>query len=454
MTAERDLDFRLAAWLDERATSVVPDDLLARSLARVATVRQRPGWLVGDAGPGKPVTLGRTVVPVWALAFLVAALALAVVVIGANLLPNLTRVAPAPSAQTTEAPTSEPEPTATAAPAGPLGGGLILAHTFVRFGDPGPLEVVAINPGTGQTTLLGKLPGKTGGSSGPYTFDRSADGTRTLFFGEGGLQEPTAAAEPFGFTTLVAPGAWPKLSPDGNRVAAVAFDDKGNAVDIVVADLAGHVINRMPVPAGTNEVGPLAWAPDGTALVTSGCRPCNKAETPTQKQTAHHSHLYIARLDGSPWQELLDIDNGALGVQWSPDGTRLAVERYLCAKGSFMPRCDPIEATSSLSVLALADGVESPLGSTPGITGTVWSPDGTRIGYGDITGAYVVDVTTAIRTKLADEQSFGVHWSPDGTWLIVDRSTGDNFDQYAIWVVRADGSQLHQLVAGYAGATW
>jgi len=46
MTIERDLDFRVAAWLDDRATFSLPDTLLERSLARVAVTRQRPGWLV------------------------------------------------------------------------------------------------------------------------------------------------------------------------------------------------------------------------------------------------------------------------------------------------------------------------------------------------------------------------------------------------------------------------
>src|SRR6185503_21367255 len=49
MMIERDLDFRVAAWLDDRATSSVPDTLLERSLSRVAVTRQRPGWLVGGA---------------------------------------------------------------------------------------------------------------------------------------------------------------------------------------------------------------------------------------------------------------------------------------------------------------------------------------------------------------------------------------------------------------------
>jgi hypothetical protein len=51
MTVERDLDFRVAAWLDDVATAHVPEGLLERSLSRVAATGQRPGWLVRDVRP-------------------------------------------------------------------------------------------------------------------------------------------------------------------------------------------------------------------------------------------------------------------------------------------------------------------------------------------------------------------------------------------------------------------
>ena len=59
MTVERDLDFRVAAWLDGEATSSVPETLLDRSLMRVAATRQRPGWLVGRLGPARLEARGR-----------------------------------------------------------------------------------------------------------------------------------------------------------------------------------------------------------------------------------------------------------------------------------------------------------------------------------------------------------------------------------------------------------
>ena len=50
MTTDRDLDWRLGAFLDLVSSETVPDTLLARSLERVETTRQRPGWLVRDRG--------------------------------------------------------------------------------------------------------------------------------------------------------------------------------------------------------------------------------------------------------------------------------------------------------------------------------------------------------------------------------------------------------------------
>jgi len=84
MTAVRDLDRQLAGWLDERATSITPDGLLARSLARVDATRQRPRWVVGDRLPSGSAW-GRAVVPAWAILLFILLAAVAVVATGARL---------------------------------------------------------------------------------------------------------------------------------------------------------------------------------------------------------------------------------------------------------------------------------------------------------------------------------------------------------------------------------
>jgi len=120
MTAERDLDFRLASWLDERATTGVPEDLLERSLARVERVTQRPSLLTRDAYALPWLGTGRAPLAAPLLLLLAVVLAVVLVVVGSQLvLPRLTVVVPPPRTsepQRTLGPTEAP-PTDTPAPA-------------------------------------------------------------------------------------------------------------------------------------------------------------------------------------------------------------------------------------------------------------------------------------------------------------------------------------------------
>jgi hypothetical protein len=459
MTLDRDLDRRLVLWLDERAVASLPADLLERSLARVEATRQRRGWLVGGFGSGRRIAVGRTFVPAWLAVVLIALLALAVVAVGTRLVKLQAVPPPQPSVTSFATPeTTESIPTPT--PAGLLGGGSILAQTYTGYGDPGPFEIVSMDAGTGATTVLGHLPGKSvTGSPNPYTFMRNAGLTRVVL--DRPLEDATPAAQRFGFTVAGdlakeccpnEPMEWSTLSPAGDRVAAIHADRFDKPIEIVVVDLNGQVVARLPIPTGMTWGGPLWWAPDAQSLLMPGCRPCNKAESPIGKQTAHHEHLYVVPVDGSAWRELLDVDNGAFAGQWSPDGTRLGVERYVCAKGSFMPRCDPAEMRDSMSVLELSSGTETSLGDVTFISEAAWSPDGTRLAYGALDGTYVIDASTGARTRVANGQSYGADWSPDGLWLIAKSEFAgpDNADE----IVAADGTGVFRRLTGYAGATW
>ena len=117
MTADRDLTMQLGAWLDDRATSTVPDGLLDRSLARVEATHQRPAWLAmqrrGTAFRPAPLAF----VPAWAIVVLIALLAIAVIVVGSQLVRPTTlsliaepSISPAPTGLSTEPPAT-PVPT-------------------------------------------------------------------------------------------------------------------------------------------------------------------------------------------------------------------------------------------------------------------------------------------------------------------------------------------------------
>jgi Tol biopolymer transport system component len=454
MTADRDLNRQLAGWLDERATTAVPEDLLARSLARVGATRQRPGWLVGDRLPVDYAALGRAMVPAWALVFLLILAALAVVATGARLL-----LLPVPATIVDASPAPSPradESVAPTLPTGPLGGGLILAHEFESVSDHGPHDVWAIDPSTGDRTLLAMLPGEhLTGSANPYSFQQSADGRRVLAVGGFGARElsVTDAGRVRGFMTAGDLKSKDQmegliLSPTGNRVAYVRADGFDTPIEIVILDVSSGTVQRLPLPSGMLWFGLLSWAPDASAVLAYGCQPCNKATDPTQTQTPYRGHLYIVPLDGGPWRELLDADNGGVSGAWSPDGTTLVTGTWICAKGSFMPRCDFAESKGSLGTVKVADGAATDLGEVPGLFAMSYSPDGQRIAYQATDGIYVRSATGGAPLKVVDGASFGPDWSPDGQWLLFERAS------FEIWIVPAVGGEPRRIGTGLAGATW
>ncbi|HEX3265725.1 MAG TPA: hypothetical protein VHR16_08680 [Candidatus Limnocylindrales bacterium] len=468
MTTDRQMTAQLGAWFDERATSVVPERLLERSLARVEATRQRPRWIFFVGAPGAARAGGRlAAVPAWVVVAVALLAAAGVVAVGARListprpavLPDATKAALASS---DHLPDSNPTPeTSAAAPA--LGGRPILAHEFTRVSDPENHGLYAIDAGTGERTLLGILPGTAiTGSANPFSFQRSGDDRHVLIQGGfgAGLVSTTPAGNAYGFVTeanlACCQGALEgvTLSPAGDRLAGIHADGLGDAIEIVVSDLTGGHVKKLAIPAVVNWLGGLAWAPDESALLYFACRPCNEAGSPDEKQTPFHGHLYIIPLDGGDPRELLDVDNGALVGAWSPDGKELVVGTYRCAPGSFMPRCEPTGTTDaeadSLSTVAIASGTETVIGRVKALYGFSWSPDGASIAYGAGDGSYVIQPDGSGKVKVADAPGVP-SWSPDGQWLVLG---GHDPDEWGLWIVAADGTGLRRVGVGYAGVAW
>jgi WD40-like Beta Propeller Repeat len=348
---------------------------------------------------------------------------------------------------------------ATASPpvSGPLGGGVILAQSWKSLYDRTQHDVVAIDAGTGRQTLLGALPG---GVVNPYRFQRSADGSHVLatdqdMISAASLQAPTDASRALGFidATKIIDACCKRdtttstdLSPRGDRIALVRHN--GGPLEVVILDVGGGGLQRLSVPRGMDFFGGLSWAPDESALVAYGCRPCNQAQSPSQRQTPFHAHLYVIPLDGSPWRELLDVDNGMVTASWSPDGATLATTTWFCPSGSFMPRCDPAGSKTTLGTVPVAGGLPTTLAEGPALFGMAWAPDGTRIAYRTNDGLYVVSPDGTDLVRLDDGADAGPGWSPDGQWLVFQRSPLD------FWIISAGGGAPRRIATGYAGAAW
>jgi dipeptidyl aminopeptidase/acylaminoacyl peptidase len=359
------------------------------------------------------------------------------------------RVVPSPSASASEL-------------EAPLGGGLILATAFVPKDQS--LDVFTLDPGSGQQMLLGTLPwiSPSSISRNDYTFQWGQDRRHVVITGYAeSLDNQTDAAREF---TFICCDRW-VLSPRSDQLAAMhqgsihvpgqegTFEIEDG---VVIRDVDGGDPRLLPLPPDAQAVG-LSWSPDGSAVVVSGCRPCNNNPnnplypdwTPTAVQ---HSHLFIVPVDGSPVRELLD-DTRAVFVSatWSPDGATIALTRSECPPDKNPPWCyggTNFSNTNVLVSLDVAGGRQTDLAEV--LAAPVWSPDGARIAFNDESderGLFVMDSNGSHLAKVADGWLRG--WSPDGEWLLFAAPNGC----CELWIVRADGGEP-RLLGTFGGAAW
>jgi TolB protein len=118
---------------------------------------------------------------------------------------------------------------------------------------------------------------------------------------------------------------------------------------------------------------------------------------------------------------------------------RIAFVRYSLAS--------PLEEVVMVSPTS---GLTANLTNDPLISETApsWSPDGTRVALqrsGPVDGIWVLD-PAAKTMSFVPHTDHGFHpaWSPDGNWIAFSRDGGADAE---LWKVRADGSDLTQLTA-------
>ena len=169
-----------------------------------------------------------------------------------------------------------------------------------------------------------------------------------------------------------------------------------------------------------------AWSPDGTKIAFNRYR-----------EGVGDFEIYVMNADGSAQTDLTNNPADDYNPVWSPDGAKIAFYTY---RGGDW----------EIYVMNADGSGQTNLTNDPAIDfDPAWSPDGTKIAFArriDNNEIFVMNSDGSGQTNLTNNPAYdqGPAWSRDGTKIAfyTDRGT---FNNYEIFVMNADGSGLTNL---------
>jgi Tol biopolymer transport system component len=244
----------------------------------------------------------------------------------------------------------------------------------------------------------------------------------------------------------------PAWSPDGSKIA-VSRSYGGNFFHISVMNADGTGATLV-TSSGTLNQHP-SWSPDGRKLVFT------RAEGDSNCDVIDCGDIFTINADGTNLQPVSEGSALDLEPSWSPDGKRIAFERFVECRG--LSRCiydlmliDP-DGTNETTLLHNDEANTSPN----------WAPNGRQLAFRSTLNAccvgeiYRINADGTGMTQLTSNtpdrspwlSSRDPAWAPDGTKIAFNAGySGLNGDE--IHVMDEDGSNPQRLTDDPARDQW
>ncbi len=240
------------------------------------------------------------------------------------------------------------------------------------------------------------------------------------------------------------------MSPDGTRFVDVAFKEDGTITPATFdIDGSGYRVLKFAAPTFEMVVGSGGWSPDGKRFFGGG----GDTADPSREG------LYTVRIaDGGGLIRLTHpgAPPADYAVAYSPDGSHAL----------FIREVKPYDHSGPMDVYVVGTDGEgltrlNPEGTTSGLDGQSWSPDGRQVAFvaskgsfwDDDRAVFVADVDGSdVRRITPWNVTYRAEWSPDGEWIAYDFDpSGYGVNRHDLFVVHPDGTEPTQVTSNEDG---
>ena len=209
----------------------------------------------------------------------------------------------------------------------------------------------------------------------------------------------------------------PSFTPDGKQVVFHSYREGAGELWLMNADGSG----LKKLTEGDNHDRWPSVSADGKKVAFISRRDGNW-------------DVYSVNIDGTDLTQVTKTPGNELGASFSPDGKQIAFGQMIKDEGLAL-------------VIANADGSHAKRLSK-GASWPLWNAATNKIVYGkwgDDLGTYIYDPVSDKETLVVDskKQPGSASWSPDGQWLYVNHTVGNN--KYSMAKVQADGKGFISL---------